>query len=518
MPTGKALYDELLRVDFDGLSGRIRFTEKGDRDPTLFVYRLMNWDKNGDIQMIGSFNTRLNEITFTESAYFRKGSESKPEEITPPVHSKEYLHEGLKILGYVELALLNLFSILCYGWMLVNRKHKAVIAAQRPFLNLLVLGCIIASWTILPLTVDEATETIDPNVSCMVAPWLFSLGFMLSVLALLGKKIRLWSIFRNPVGTRLRIGIRKSVALSGIIFVLFVNVIFLTLWTLINPLIWRRIVRVADKHDFPLLSYGACTPRNEDNIGTGYAFVITLIVLHLAAVIALGILNSKIRKMPEEFQEAKYIALLFTAILQLYLLAIPVFIAAFASPSARFMVLSTFVFFTCFFFLFFVFVPKMEQVRRNLMFRNWQLQQDSRDGVKHSTSGLEVDFVEGVRNNYVREKFLKFAERNLVIESYFFYMDVECFKANPIAADTGKLDVQKARDIYNCYIREGGLLQINVSASTREQVTRAYQSFAATKKTGDAVKEAMAQINSNMSDDLRKEFTMIFDPAQEEIG
>jgi hypothetical protein len=245
--------------------------------------------------------------------------------------------------------------------------------------------------------------------------------------------------------------------------------------------------------------------------------VITLIVLHLAAVIALGILNSKIRKMPEEFQEAKYIALLFTAILQLYLLAIPVFIAAFASPSARFMVLSTFVFFTCFFFLFFVFVPKMEQVRRNLLFRNWQLQQDSKDELKRSTSGLEVDFVEGVRNNYVREKFLKFAECNLVIESYFFYMDVECFKANPIAADTGKLDVQKARDIYNCYIREGGLLQINVSASTREQVTRAYQSFAATKKTGDAVKEAMAQINSNMSDDLRKEFTMIFDPAQEEI-
>lgn len=262
-PSRVALRKQMLETEFEGLSGNVRFTSDGKRNPTTLAYLVRNWDLDGNDQIVGAYNDQLDEFIFAAPLQFRLGR--MPPQITPPPEIKQYLPLGWKILGYVEIAILNVFGIVCIFWTFWYRKHKAVFHAQPSFLKLIALGCMIASFSILAFTVDDGESGLNTNI-CMLGPWFFTVGMMLAITSLLAKIIRILSVFNAPIGSTARALVRYPVAISLVAFVLAVEITVLTLWTVLNPLVWQRIVTVVDKNGFALLSYGACAPRDQSNI------------------------------------------------------------------------------------------------------------------------------------------------------------------------------------------------------------------------------------------------------------
>jgi hypothetical protein len=103
----------------------------------------------------------------------------------------------------------------------------------------------------------------------------------------------------------------------------------------------------------------------------------------------------------------------------------------------------------------------MTLVREQSKFQKWK--------EERSTTETEIDFVEGMKNRHVREKFRRFVEKNYVIESFFFYIDVSDFKAT-IPQMTPAERLSKAWDIFKIYIQDGALLQINISSRMRDSI------------------------------------------------
>jgi hypothetical protein len=339
----------------------------------------------------------------------------------------------------------------------------------------------------------------------MAAPFVYSLGFMLSILALFGKNLRVWSVFR--LSSVSRVGYKKEKVLGFVCFCLSIDVAVLLAWTFVDPLVFTRQVILYDKNNFPLVSQGLCNPESPSGIG----FLITVLILHLLALSALGIVISLVKRIPDEFQESRYGARMFTALLLLYLLTVPVFVAVNMFSIGRFIVLSSFVFFTVLIQLFFLFVPKMDQVRRNLLFREWQF--------RHAGK-CEVDFVDGMRNAFIREKFLRFAEKNLVVESYFFYIVVENFKYNIASGATNKEILQQAKDIYEMYIHDDALFQISISGDCLRQTTKYYRRLmrdASGTLSEPTVAVANQNGDGNATKPTREDLAQVFQPAVLEV-
>ena len=61
LPQHRELYEAMLHVDFQGLSGRVKFSEDGDRDPTTEWVELKNfvWTADGEVEKhsVGSYIT-----------------------------------------------------------------------------------------------------------------------------------------------------------------------------------------------------------------------------------------------------------------------------------------------------------------------------------------------------------------------------------------------------------------------------------------------------------------------------
>ena len=86
---------------------------------------------------------------------------------------------------------------------------------------------------------DEPVQPCDAShISCQVPLWLISLGFSLVFGTIFAKTYRVYKIFNNPKLRKVRI--KNSELFKIIIFFLLWDVLLLTIWYLVDPLILRR--------------------------------------------------------------------------------------------------------------------------------------------------------------------------------------------------------------------------------------------------------------------------------------
>ena len=357
----QAVFEELLKVNFQGLSGPVSFKPNGDRDQASARYVLTNFKRGGFQSVTASSVGEWDHSTGTwsiemASVQWRQGvgAASLPAETLLPVQDPNFLPIGLKIWGYIEVAFMNLLCIFSIAWLYKNRNNKIIINAQGSLLMVMCLGCLIASWSVLALTADDQiTDMLDENVSCMVAPVLFSIGFQLALLALLGKVYRIFLLFKSSKKLR-RHRVSTHHVLGGVALFMSAEMIILVCWIVLAPLRFERLVGSKDEFGNPMNSYGQCSGGPEC-----VAFVVVVFALHAVAVVATGYASSRVRDLPVQYQESRYLNLAVLSMSQIYLISVPTVVATYSNVIGRFVITSTVVLVTVCALVLFLIVPKM---------------------------------------------------------------------------------------------------------------------------------------------------------------
>lgn len=162
-------------------------------------------------------------------------------------------------LSYAFFGVNALVCVFCGLWLLWKRNERLVKLWQPHFLQLILLGCLVSSSSIIPSV--QQSEGDGPVRGCVVFPWLFCLGFSITLGTLLSKIFRVYRLFKAASMAQ-RVTVTGKDTLLMIIGITSVDVIICAVWTGVEPLSWVRTITSVDIFGQSLSSVGYCTSNN----------------------------------------------------------------------------------------------------------------------------------------------------------------------------------------------------------------------------------------------------------------
>jgi len=228
----------------------------------------------------------------------------------------EHTHqnEALKEVAIGLASLSILFSCLALFWVVAHKKMRIVRFSQPLFLYIMLVGCIIYSATLIPLTfdeyyfpahVDEFGRESYPvlDSTCQVIPWLYTTGFVLIFGSLLGKTWRIKEIFINPELKKKTI--KNKTVLMQVGSGLSLAWLILIVWSVDSPLQW---IKVKDKID-PVNGISALEWHGRCGSNRLVVYLPLILICQLAAFLYGTVLSYKIRSLKDDFSETTSINL-----------------------------------------------------------------------------------------------------------------------------------------------------------------------------------------------------------------
>ena len=345
----------LANLDFVGASGQVRFGENYNRDPKTVLWLLMNTVAGpatapyDQIRAVEVGRVTGTNWTLTKDILFSSGTSTPPIDVEPPVHVIDSIPLGARIFGWVETIVSVVISFGALVYVYRHRTDQVIIESQPIFMALLACGCIILASSILPLTFEN-------DVGCMLFPWLFAIGFTLSLSSLTAKSVRvaiLW-YHRGPVVKRNK-SVRAKVLLIGVFFVMATEIAILISWQVLAPLQFAIVTSQQDADGNPLYSSSICT--SSDSLTT---VLFALLVVYICLVV-FGTMwvSFWVRNAPEKYQEAKMTAVAGVCMFQVFFVGLPAAAAVWGMALPRFLVLSSITFLLCMIILVTMFMPKV---------------------------------------------------------------------------------------------------------------------------------------------------------------
>jgi len=355
--TGQTLTASLASVRFQGVSGSVSFDSQYNRIGEGFS--LDNIQPSGDsfkIVSVGSAPSAGNWTIDFGKIQFDDGTSNIPIDIEPPPHQIDQLTPGARIWGIIEATLAIGFSVGMLIYLLFHRTSKAFVESQPLFMFLLACGCVLMGASIIGLVVET-------NEGCMMFPWLFSLGFTLSLSSLIAKSVRVAILWysRGPLKQRNH-SVRATVLLGGIALSLGGLLCILIAWQIVSPLTFVINTTKRDSYDYPLYSSAMCATEN--SLSTTF---LALIITYVCLVVFVTMwVSFWVRNAPEKFQEARMTAIAGVSMFQVFFVGIPTAAAVWNMALPRFLVLSSLTFLLCLIILATMFLPKIMRDRFGL--------------------------------------------------------------------------------------------------------------------------------------------------------
>lgn len=275
-----------------------------------------------------------------------------------PIQLEEHLLENLSSVGYICFSIVFASAMFCVAWTVFYRKNVVVHAAQPFFLLVLIVGVVILSSTLIPLSFDDNGEPDEMTTTfavgiCMSTPWLAFTGFSIIFAALFSKTWRVNKLFHSANScVRCQVSTSDVLAPFGVIFT--ANLVVLICWTAIDPLTYTR--EAGEGTDFwnrEIESVGSCQSEK------ALAFLIPLALINFA-VLAIACWQAfEARNLESEFAESMYIGLSVAALFQAFLTALPVVAIVKDEPRSFYLVLALSIFVLSEVILLLTFLPKM---------------------------------------------------------------------------------------------------------------------------------------------------------------
>ncbi|KAL7534384.1 hypothetical protein ACHAXR_005838 [Thalassiosira sp. AJA248-18] len=226
---------------------------------------------------------------------------------------------------YAFFGINTLACIICAIWIYWERNTKQVKAWQPFFLNIVLLGCLISSSSIITLV--QQSDTDEAVHACAVFPWLYSIGFSMTFGALYAKIFRVYMLFQAAAVTR-RITVTKLDTLKWVCLIMCVDIIICTVWTVVDPMEWTRSIVATDIFGEPLESVGYCTSSSWK------IFASLIACWHLALLFRACFLCYQTRHISTSFAESNYLAVAMISHLQIFAISIPILVIVGADPKS----------------------------------------------------------------------------------------------------------------------------------------------------------------------------------------
>jgi hypothetical protein len=348
------LAENMAKLDFVGTSGRIKFSSTYNRDPGTLSFVLVNTISGEAVSPYDQIKTKevgvlkAGNWTFSQPIIFSDGSSVPPIDVKPPVHVIDSIPLGAQIFGWIEAFLAILAGLCALFFVYFRQKDQVIIESQPVFMGLLACGCVILASSIVPLT-------FETDAGCMLFPWLFALGFTLSLSSLTAKSVRvaiLW-YHRGPITKRNK-SVRAKVLIIGMCVVMAIEVAILITWQVIAPLEFAVITTQFDADGNPLYSSAICT---SDSTQTTILFAMLVVYICLVVFGTMWV-SFWVRNAPEKYQEAKMTAVAGVCMFQVFFVGLPAAAAVWNMALPKFLVLSSITFLLCMIILVTMFVPK----------------------------------------------------------------------------------------------------------------------------------------------------------------
>eukprot|EP00567_Pseudictyota_dubia_P003585 CAMPEP_0197442982 /NCGR_PEP_ID=MMETSP1175-20131217/8862_1 /TAXON_ID=1003142 /ORGANISM="Triceratium dubium, Strain CCMP147" /LENGTH=948 /DNA_ID=CAMNT_0042973555 /DNA_START=106 /DNA_END=2952 /DNA_ORIENTATION=+ len=407
--SGEEHFDEIVRTKFVGASGSVDIDpETTSRDPESALYVIFNSvpsepDEDGFV----SFSTPSTLIhlsseegwqNYKERPFVFNHNTTEPPPALPLLTvNQNYIGTGLRVFGLILSWVAVAASIVAIIWTMKNLKSRVVRASQPIFLILICVGCLLMGASIVPLSIDdEIASTRGCSISCMLVPWLYTVGFALVFAALYSKTKRITLLLQQRRVKRIKVSARD--VMLPLISLLAANILVLILWTALSPMQFQRRYKVGrDRFGRYLESYGGCLVGSD---GDFVPYVATLAAINAGVLLFANIQAYRAREIHTEFSESRYIGIAMISMLQSWVVGIPVMFIVSDNPHALFLVLACVVFVGCIAILGLIMLPKFLQ-RKKKREKLWRrgsfisgLEMTTDDIEKHARNSISVSGIE----------------------------------------------------------------------------------------------------------------------------
>lgn len=308
------LREELLKVSFEGMRGRVQFSETtldGANVTVIDIYQVLKFDGSLSYGAVGFYDPTLD----TTLVLYPNASLLQPDfnlkYITP--------HISLGVIVMVMIGALFVILVACQIANVVWANYRTVKATSPNLNHLLFSSCYLslvgaAMYTnaFVFLSISDYSNIVIP-LHCSALQWSGTMTYSLIFGTLCAKRWRVYRIFSTFASSikRLDDNILVSIALIPLLIDVVVNI----LWNIIDP--WYFSIN----HGTGLEVLVSCTTNNEIVWVVCIAVpkgILTMIVLYLA------IATRRVHK--REFKQTKSINILIFSILVLIGISLPLFI------------------------------------------------------------------------------------------------------------------------------------------------------------------------------------------------
>ena len=234
------------------------------------------------------------------------------------------LDGGIISFGYA-LAILNIVvSLICIAWTIQNGHVQIVKYAQRHFLIMIAIGCILSSSSIFFLSIEDAEDgdtdqARTADLGCQLLPWTYSIGFVTTFTSLFAK-LRKVHLVHTASKQFVHIKVSVGKVLSWILGFLAIDAVILLLWTINDPLVYRRSILTEDSDGYATETAGLCSSEK----GNSFTYFGIIMGLHFLLLVYGNYIAYMCRNLSGAFAETKYISIAMVSNIQVLLLGIPV--------------------------------------------------------------------------------------------------------------------------------------------------------------------------------------------------
>jgi len=313
------LAQALSEVNFNGVSGHIKFTKNRNVDSLIVVYQLWTDRSNGSIAetVIAQYNGTL-QLIENNSAIFIPDSFMKSPQT---VHIALGIAMSLIAIGFSIFAFSLQSMIVLYG-------HRRSIKATSPNLSHLIFsGCHLFALAtvlyslqqsvVLGFITDKQLSALVYSVICNVITWCLQVGYTLIFGTVCIKVWRVYRLFHHFKNEKLTC-LNNDVLIGMVIVLIVLDCVFCVLWGTIDP--WLQIE--ANQHyeaDRIIISLSCSCEYMFYWIGVCAGYKGSIAVL----LVIFSILNRKIRK--EHFKHTKKINILVYSLTVIYGTGFPIY-------------------------------------------------------------------------------------------------------------------------------------------------------------------------------------------------
>jgi hypothetical protein len=251
-------------------------------------------------------------------------------------HNANKLSPGTIGFAYSMFGLCVAVGLAIVVWSWTYRQVKLLKATQPGFLIVMVVGCIMASISIVfgillvedpynDLNLEGKTEVeIEDltwsagNTYCFLELLFYSQGMGLAFAALFAKMLRIYKLLNVKKIRAVKIRVRDVAPMSS--FMMGVQLVIIVAWQLVDPLTWRRIVVSTNSAGIVTASRVVCMSSLSST------FLIPLVGVQLLCFLAGCVLSFMSRRVPGAFNEGKFITLAIVNQAELFIIAVPMLI------------------------------------------------------------------------------------------------------------------------------------------------------------------------------------------------